>query len=225
MKIFLLKQIAQLTKRTVKNMTTIFYKPPIYASFIVAIAAAVLINPVYAGEKLSDAELDSKFIEVQIRQICNVENGSSNKSEDKSAAIKPAKYTCRADDLFVTTIKNDGDKESKPLKAASDLANSDDSNALLAGVIQNIRSFGRAELLGVPSGVANTGNPILFGSERYSYKWAGNLNEIFQPVYAGGVIAPYSIYDYSDLGYGFRQEAHFPYSLPQPSIQAIITHN
>ncbi len=231
MRTFLLKQMEQLTRKTIENVTTLFYKPSFYASSMLTIAAAaVVMTPVYAGEQLSDAELDTKFIEVQIRQICTVENEGSNKSEDKATSVKPAKYTCKADDLFVTIIKNDGSAESKKLKSASDqssdLADSEDSNSLLAGIIQSIRSFGRADLLGVPNGVANSGNPVLFGNERYSYKWAGNLNEIFQPVLnATGVLAPYSVYDYSSLGYGFRQEAHIPYNIPQPTIQAIISHN
>ena len=226
MRMFLLKQIERLTTKTVENATTVFYKPSLYASSMIAIAAAVVMSPVYAGEKLSDAELDTKFIEVQIRQICTVESDDSKKTEDKTSTRKAAQYICRTDDLFVTAINKDGNPESKQIGSTSDQsADSEDSNSLLAGIIQNIRSFGRADLLGVPTGVSNTGNPLLFGSERYSYKWAGNLGDIFQPAYSGGILAPYSVYDYSSMGYGFREEAHIPYNITQPVIQSINTHN
>ncbi len=231
MRMFLLTQMEQLTKKAVGSATTVFYKPSIYALSVMTMATAVVMSPVYAGEKLSDAELDSKFIEVQIRQICTLEKQSvdTTKSAYITEAVKPAQYICRTDDLFVTAIKNDGNLEAKQLAAASnkslDSADAVDSSALLVGILQNIRSLGGGELLGVPTGVSNTGNPIGFGSERYSYKWSGNLGDIFQPIYSGGVIAPYSVYDYSDLGYGFRAEAHIPYNIPQPTILSINTRN
>lgn len=229
MKNFFLKQMEQFTTKAVGNATTVFYKRSIYASSIVAIAA-VVVSPAYAGEQLTDAELDTKFIEVQIKQICTLEKEKvdTKKSAYITEDTKSAQYVCRTDDLFVTTIKSDGSSESNQLKSAdksSDSADSTDSSALLAGVLQNLRSLGGGEFLGLPAGVSNTGNPIGFGSEQYSYKWAGNLGDIFQPVYAasgGGVMAPYSVYDTSELGYGFRAEAHFPYQIPQPTIQANI---
>lgn len=227
MRMFLLKQMEKITQKSVAIVPNFFYKPSIYASSIIAIAAAVVVSPVYAGEQLSDAELDTKFIEVQIKQICTLEKESvdTKKSAYITEDATTAKYTCRTDDLFVTAIKSDSNEESKKLRAASghvdQSADSSDANPLLAGIIQNLRSFGGGEFSGVPTGVANTGNPVLFGSERYSYKWAGNLGDIFKPVYSGGVMAPYSVYDYSDLGYGFRAEAHFPYQIPSPTIQAV----
>jgi len=231
MRMFLLTQMEQLTKKAVGSATTVFYKPSIYAFSVIAIASAVVMNPVYAGEKLSDAELDSKFIEVQIRQICTLQKQSvdTKKSAYITEDSTPAKYTCKADDLFVTAIQSDGSEGSKKLRSASDhpdqSADSSDSNPLLTGIIQNLRSLGGSDLLGVPVGVANSGVPVVFGSEQYSYKWAGNLGDIFQPIYSGGVMAPYSVYDYSSLGYGFREEAHIPYNLPQPTIQATNTRN
>ncbi len=223
MRMFLLKQMEQLTKKAVGSATTVFYKPSTYASSIVAIAAALVMSPAYAGVQLSDAELDTKFIEVQIRQICTLEKESvdTKKSAYITEDTSSAKYTCRTDDLFVTAIKNDGSTESKQLNPTDQSLDSADSSGLLAGIIQNIRSLGGGEFLGVPTGVSNTGNALLFGSERYSTKWAGNLGDIFRPVYSGGVMAPYSVYDYSDLGYGFRAEAHIPYDIPQPTIRAI----
>lgn len=231
MRNFLLKQMEQFTTKSVDNVTTVFYQRSVYASSIVAIAAAVVMSPAYSGEQLTDAELDTKFIEVQIKQICTLEKEKvdTKKSAYITEDTKSAQYVCRTDDLFVTTIKNDGSAESKQLKSTSDKSSgsgdSADSSALLAGVLQNLRSLGGGEFLGLPAGVSNTGNPIGFGSEQYSYKWAGNLSDIFQPVYAasgGGVMAPYSVYDTSELGYGFRAEAHFPYQIPQPTIQANI---
>lgn len=233
----LLKHMERQTKKAVESATTVFYKPSIYASTFMVVIAAAMMSPVYAGEQLTDAELASKYIEVQIRQICTLEREKVDPK--KSAYItededkKPATYICRTDDLFVRTIKNDGNEETKQsqLKSApdqssdSDSASSADSSALLAGIIQNLRSLGGGESLGVPIGVSNTGNPIGFGSESYSYKWSGNLGEIFQPIYNGsGVMAPFSVYDKSDLGYGFRAEAHFPYQIPQPTVQLGI-HN
>lgn len=215
MRMFLLKQIAQLTKTTVENVTMSALKRSAYASSI--IVAAAVMAPLHAGEKLSDAELDTKFIEVQIRQICTLDD--SKKNEDKLNDTKSAKYNCRTDDLFVKTINRDTDAESKVKQLGENSNQPEDSNnssALLAGIFQNIRSLGGGDLLGVPAGVANSGNPVVFGSERYSYAWAGNLNQIFQ-------ISPTStgywnsIYDTSSLGYGFRAEAHFPYGPPSPS--------
>lgn len=221
MKMFLLKQIERLTTKAAVKVPVKFLKPSHYMSSIVAVAAMV-ITPVYAGEKLNDAELDTKFIDVQIRQICIVDHQASKAKDDQKSEIKATKYSCNTDNLFVTTIdKDEAEKKSRQVGSSSDLANSDDetdSNALLSGVFQNMRSFGRSDLLGVSVGVSNSGIPILFGSERYSYKWAGNLSDIFQPIYTGGVMAPYSVYDYSSLGYGFREEAHIPYNIPPPTI-------
>ena len=218
---FLLKQMEQLTTKAVAKMPAKFLIPSKYISSIVAVAAIVM-TPVYAGEKLSDAELDTKFIEVQIKQVCIVDNQDSKAKDDKNSEIKANKYLCNKDNIFVTTIdKDDISKKSQQAGSGTDQTNSDDetdSNGLLSGVLQNMRSFGRSDLLGVSAGVSNSGIPIMFGSESYSYKWAGNLSDIFQPVYSGGVMAPYSVYDYSSLGYGFREEAHIPYNIPPPTI-------
>jgi hypothetical protein len=226
MRMFLLKQMEQFTKNAVATATTDLYKPSKLTSLMIALAAAVAMSPAYAGVQLSDAELDNGFVEVQIRQICMLEKEyvDTKKSAYITEDSKPAKYTCKTDDLFVSAIKNDGNADLIKLKSASDKpsdsAEAVDSSSLLAGILQNLRSLGGGEFLGVPTGVSNTGNPIGFGSEQYSNKWSGNLSDIFRPIYAGGVIAPFSVYDQSELGFGFRAEAHFPYQLPQPKIQA-----
>lgn len=216
MSIFLLKQMEWFIKKAVGNVTTFFYKPSVYAS-TVAIVAAVAVSPIYAGQQLSDAELDAKYIEVQIRQICTIDSQDSKQHDDNKVSPKVSGYTCSPDNLFVTTIKKDANSEASPSQNQVGNSSSEiDPASLLAGILQNLRSSGRADLLGLPAGVANSGNPLLFGSERYSYAWAGNLNQIFQ-------ISPTStgywnsIYDTSSLGYGFRAEAHFPYGPPGPS--------
>lgn len=217
---FLLKQMEQLTAKAVDPAPTAFYKSSIFTSSILAVAAAVVMSSAYAGVQLSDAELDSKFIEVQIRQICTLEKEKvdTKKSAYITEDSKSAQYVCRTDDLFVTTINTDGSRES-----ADKTADSTDSSALLAGILQNLRSLGGGEFLGLPAGVSNTGNPIGFGSELYSYAWAGNLGDIFQvPYYENGYWN--SIYDTSSLGYGFRAEAHFPNGPPpSPTISFNLT--
>ena len=100
---------------------------------------------------------------------------------------------------------------------------SDSENGLFSSVFNNIRVLGGADTFGVPAGVANTATPPLFGSENYSSKWAGNLSQIFKPTAnASGILAPYSVYDTSENGFGFRAETHFAQELKQPIIQLSI---
>ncbi|MBC7752558.1 MAG: hypothetical protein H7Z73_12760, partial [Candidatus Saccharibacteria bacterium] len=222
MRMFLLKQIAQLTKTTVENVTISVLKPSAYAYIL----AAVVMAPLHAGEKLSDAELDTKYIEVQIKQICVTENIDKKDTDKKDTDNKVSKQICNTDYYLVAQPQQNDDADQRKKSVSSNQSEElPATNPLLSAIIQNLRSLGGSDMLGVPIGVSNTGVPVGFGSEQYSYKWAGNLGDIFQPIYSGGVMAPYSVYDYSSLGYGFREEAHIPYNLPQPTIQSINTRN
>jgi hypothetical protein len=100
---------------------------------------------------------------------------------------------------------------------------SDSENALFSSVFNSVRLSGESDIFGIPAGVSNTGTPIPFGSENYSTKWAGNLDQIFRPTAnASGVLAPYSVYDTSDIGFGFRAESHFAQEIRQSNIQLFI---
>ncbi len=103
---------------------------------------------------------------------------------------------------------------------------SETENALFSGIFNSVRLLGGTEIFGVPAGVSNTGSPLAFGSENYSTKWAGNLAQIYKPtVNASGVLAPYSVYDTSDIGFGFRAETHFAQEIRPTTIQLIIDTN
>jgi hypothetical protein len=212
MKTFLLKQMKQLSKNAVAKVATLSFKPSLLPYTLLTAAMAVTVSVAYAEQPLNDAELEAKYIEVKIKPVC-----TTQKAEEK-------KQSCHDTDAFLVIVTN---KQDKTL-ASDDTRSkaSDNSDALLASVFDNIRLLGGTDVLGVPAGVANTGVPLMFGNENYSYKWAGNLNQIFQPVILYGVngIQPgiaFSVYDTSNLGYGFREEAHFPDGLPQVTIQSI----
>jgi len=218
MRTFLLKQMEHLPKDAVAKVPTLSQKSSTLIYKVLTVAIAAMMSVAYAEQPLSDAELDTKYIEVKAKQICTTE--SIDKNGDKND-VKNTKQSCHDATNFVAAVTNK-DKDGVVTSAAQ--RDSDNSSVLLAAVLDNIRLLGGTDVLGVPAGVALTGVPLMFGSENYSYAWSGNLNQIFQPTYYD-VIAPYSVYDTSSQGYGFREEAHYPQNIPQPTIQAISTHN
>ncbi len=225
MRTFLLKQIEPISKNAVAKEIKLSLKSSKFPYKILMIAISTVMSVAYAEQPLSDAELDNKYIEVKIIPVCTtdkVDQKDKTDSHDTKAGDADApQQTCHDANHFVAVLSN---KQVDTNDANA--TQSKDSNAatLLASVFDNIRLLGGSDVLGVPAGVANTGVPLMFGNENYSYAWAGNLNQIFQvPVYATGWYN--SVYDTSSLGYGFRYEAHFPYGPPPaPTIQA-ITHN
>jgi hypothetical protein len=215
MRSFLLKQMKQIPKSAVAKVPTLNIKPSLFPYTMLTAAMVVTMSVAYAEQPMSDAELETKYIEVKIKPVCSTEK-EKIKEKDK-------KQSCQDTNVFVIIVTNKQDSTSE-----SDAAQSkdSDSSALLASIFDNIRLLGGTDVLGVPAGVANTGTPLLFGSENYSDKWAGNFNQIFQPVtLSGGSGIPpgtaFSVYDTSSLGYGFNNEAHFPDGLPVVTIQSI----
>lgn len=220
MRTFLLKQLEQLPKDAVAKVTPLSQKSSTLIYKVLTVAIAATVSVAYAEQPLSDSELDTKFIEVKVKPICTTESADKSTEKAKSEDIKNTKKSCHDANNFVAIVTN------KEGVIDTTTAQKDSANAslLLAGVLDNIRLLGGTDVLGVPAGVAITGVPLMFGSENYSYKWAGNLNQIFQPtIYE--LIAPYSVYDSSSLGYGFREEAHFPQNIPQPTIQVSNPRN
>jgi hypothetical protein len=216
MRWFLLKQMEQKSKSAVANVTTIGFKSSTLPFILLTIIVPSLVSLAYAEQPLSDAELDAKYIEVKIIPVC-----TSEKVDEIDSKTKESKISCHDANSFVAVVTNQ-DAKIDPDKPHS--TDSDNPNVLIASVMDNMRLLGGTDILGVPAGVANTGVPLMFGSENYSYAWAGNLSQIFQPtIYE--LNAPYSVYDTSSLGYGFRSEAHFNQNIPQPTIQAISTRN
>ena len=213
MRTFLLKQKKQIVKNAVAKVTTLNIKPSLFSYAILTVAMAVTMSVAYAEQPMSDAELETKFIEVKIKPVCPTE-----KDKDKEK-----KETCHEPNSFVTDVTS---KQKDKIEADADLSKDSDIAALLASIFDNIRLLGGTDVLGVPAGVANTGTPLLFGNENYSDKWSGNLSQIFHPVTlsGGNGIPPgtaFSVYDTSSLGYGFNYEAHFPDGLPVVKIQSV----
>jgi hypothetical protein len=212
MRTFLLKQKELVTKSAVAKVTIPRFKPSLLIHTILTVAMAAATSVSFAEQPLSDAEMDTKYIEVKVKPVCTTQD-----KEEK-------KQTCHDENSFIAVVTDKPED-----KTDSDAAQSKDSNnkdVLLSSVFDNIRLLGGTDVLGVPAGVANTGIPLMFGSENYSFKWSGNLNQIFQPslIQGVGVIGEgtaFSVYDVSSMGYGFNNEAHFPNGLPQIKIQAV----
>lgn len=238
MRTFLLKQMELISKNAVAKVMTLGLNASRFPYKVLTIALSVAMMPVaYAEQPLSDAELDNKYIEVKIIPICTtdkadqkVDQKDKGESSDTKAGSAAPQQTCHDANYFVAVLTN---KQVDLTAADANAAQSKDSNAatLLASVFDNIRLLGGSDILGVPAGVANSGVPLLFGNENYSYTWAGNLGQIFQVAGYGinGSGSEYynSVYDTSSLGYGFRYEAHFPYGPPPPPTIQIFTssHN
>jgi hypothetical protein len=177
----------------------------------------VVTSVTYTMKLLDDAELESNYIEVKIKPVCITKNLDDSSDKRKSSdEIDTTKILCRDENYFVDVTDN------KVPMNSLDTSKSDDSNnnPLIASIFNNIRLLGGTDVLGVPSGVANTGVPLFLGSENYSYAFSGNLNQIFQP----STVPFYnSVYDTSSLGYGFNEEVHFPNGIPRVSIQSYST--
>ncbi len=224
MRIFLLKQMELISKNAVAKVMTLGLNASRFPYKALTIALSVAMMPVaYAEQPLSDAELDNKYIEVKIIPVCTTDKVNQKDKKTSSSDADAPQQTCHDANYFVAVLTN---KQVDPT-ADANATQSKDSNAatLLASVFDNIRLLGGSDVLGVPAGVANTGVPLMFGSENYSYAWAGNLGQIFQVPFYSGTGYYNSVYDTSSLGYGFRYEAHFPYGPPAANIQAITPHN
>jgi hypothetical protein len=211
MRTFLLKQKKQIPKSAVAKVTTLDIKSSLFPCTMLTMAMVLTMSVAYAEQPMSDAELETKYIEVKIKPVCTTE-----KEKEK-------KQSCHDANSFADIVTN---KHYTTIDSDAAQSGDSDSSALLASIFDNIRLLGGTDVLGVPAGVANSGVPLLFGSENYSDKWAGNFNQIFQPVtLSGGSGIPpgtaFSVYDTSSLGYGFNSEAHFPDGLPEITIQSI----
>lgn len=223
MRTFLLKQMESIPKSAVAKVTTLSLKSSRFPYKILMISISAVISVAYAEQPLSDAELDNKYIEVKVIPICTTDKvGQKDRvaSADTKASSAAPQQTCHDANHFVAVLTN------KQVDLSTDSTQSKDSNTetLLSSVLDNIRLLGGSDVLGVPAGVANTGVPLMFGNENYSYSWAGNLGQIFQVATGFGVDGTgyyNSVYDTSSLGYGFRYEAHFPYGPPTAAIQSI----
>jgi len=227
MRTFLLKQMESISKSAVAKVTTLSLKSSRFPHKILLISISAVMSVAYAEQPLSDAELDNKYIEVKIIPICTTDKADQKgdpkdrvASADTKASSAAPQQTCHDANHFVAVLTN------KQVDLSTDSTQSKGSNTetLLASVLDNIRLLGGSDVLGVPAGVANTGIPLMFGNENYSYSWAGNLGQIFQVATGFGVDGTgyyNSVYDTSSLGYGFRYEAHFPYGPPTAAIQSI----
>jgi len=230
MRTFLLKQMEQPSINAVAKVTTLGFRSSRFPYKILMIAISAVLSVAYAEQPLSDTELDNKYIEVKIIPVCTTDKTDQKvnpkdkvESSDTKASNAAPQQTCHDANHFVAVLTN----KQVDLTADAGSTQSKDSNAetLLASVFDNIRLLGGSDILGVPAGVANSGIPLMFGNENYSYSWAGNLGQIFQVATGFGVDGTgyyNSIYDTSSLGYGFRYEAHFPYGPPTAAIQSIV---
>ncbi|WP_162818144.1 hypothetical protein [Aquirhabdus parva] len=176
-----------------KDAESDFLKSKNYSVFVkklsiaVMIASATTFAPVHAASQLTDAELDTKFLDVPIKSPY-----LTKKEADRQSAAAG-----NSDATSATAFEN----------AQSVLVESPEglNNPLLSGVEQRIRSLGVSDVAGVPNGVANSGIEIPFGAENYSFKWAGNVDQVY--------VAPPTNIDYLQSVYG--ADAEFYLTKPQ----------
>jgi len=121
----------------------------------------MLAVSVHAAAPLTDDELDTKFLDVPVKSpyISKVEFDKANTHQ--SVEAKPSKMAFNGSTALVLTTASD--------------------TPLLAGIDQNTRLLGNADQLGVSTGISSSAIPLAFGSENYSYKWSGNLDQVFTP--------------------------------------------
>ena len=158
MAIFLLIKKEPLIKKVLLGLRITFFKRSrfILNVFLVGIVA-VAAFPVYANLRLTDAELDTKYLDTPINPSYVTQRNFEKVSQTVTNQTAAFNTVPSADALDVNPL-------------------------LLTGIIQNIRFSGVSEFLGIPAGVSNTGIPLGFGSESYSSKWSGNLAQMYSPV-------------------------------------------
>ncbi len=179
-------QIKEGESDSLRSLVHTVFAKRLYLAVIVASVATCM--PIYAASQLSDAELDTKFLDVPIK------SPSLSQSETDSGLSANRGASADATTVF--------EKAQLALNQSADLSG---ANPLLAGLEQKIRLLGTSETLGVPTGVANTAMYIPFGAENFSYKWAGNLDQVY--------VAPPTNIEYLQTIYG--AEADFYLTKPQ----------
>ena len=135
---------------------------------------SLVVAPVYAAAPLSDAEMDAKYLDVPVKSPflkVDADKASAHSTMETKAGI----------------LSTNG-------ATALVFSNSAD-NTLLVGIDQNTRFVGSADPVGLSAGVSNTGIPLSFGSENYSTRWAGNLDQVFVASPDGSRVLQYSTYD------------------------------
>ncbi len=123
--------------------------------------SGLMIVSAYAAAPLSDDELDSKYLDVPVKSPyiskAVFDKANAHQSIESQPGITTLDGTTAL--VFSNTVET----------------------PLLAGIDQNTRLLGNADQLGVSSGVSSLAIPLAFGSENFSYKWAGNLDQVFTP--------------------------------------------
>ncbi len=135
-----------------------FRRSMLVISMLLGIGCSVPAT-VFAAAPMSDDELDSKYLDVPVKSpyLSKVEFDKANahQSLDTKAGIASVNGST------VLVFANSA------------------ANPLLAGIDQNTRLLGSSDSIGVPVGISSSAIPPAFGSENYSYKWAGNLDQVY----------------------------------------------
>jgi hypothetical protein len=155
---------------------------------VLMIGSAMTLTSVYAASQLTDAELDTKYLDVPIKSPYLTKKEADRRSSTSSDQ----------EAVSATAFEN---AQSVLVQSPDALTN----NPLLSGVEQRIRSLGISDVAGVPNGVANSGIEIPFGAENYSFKWAGNVDQVY--------VAPPTNIEYLQTIYG--ADADFYVTKPQ----------
>jgi len=131
-----------------------------------------LVTVVHAAAPLSDDELDARYLDVPLKSpyMSKVEYDKATSSENTGAKTDSTTFfSGNIAVVFTNALET----------------------PLLAGIDQNTRLLGNADQTGVSVGVSSTAIPLAFGSENFSYKWAGNLDQVFAPTPEGSRVIQY----------------------------------
>jgi|GEM_PF-4072811 len=118
----------------------------------------------HAATPMSDDELDSKYLDVPAKAVLIHKTTDSGDSTAIQASVPPVPAVLDSTQLNPTQ--------------ATDAMN---QSIILSGLNQQLRTLGTTDLSGVTAGITNSAQPPAFGTENFSLKWAGNLNEVFSP--------------------------------------------
>jgi len=119
----------------------------------------------HAATPMSDDELDTKYLDVPAKAVL-IHKSNDAKASANTQTTMPSVPAVTLDPTQINATQVPGAME---------------QSLLLSGLNQQLRTLGTSDLSGVTAAISNSAQPPAFGTENFSLKWAGNLNEVFTP--------------------------------------------
>ncbi len=139
--------------------------PQMVRSAVLPLCMACIMPLAHAATPMSDDELDTKYLDVPAKVVL-VHKSNDTKDSADTQTVMPSVPTVALDPTQINAAQASGAME---------------QSIILSGLNQQLRTLGTSDLSGVTAAISNSAQPPAFGSENFSLKWAGNLNEVFSP--------------------------------------------